>query len=472
MTPASDLPNLRPLSPECYVKREILWSGEPFLGFAARGPEDFDWLERMIIETGYYEHEGVWTQDRSIDKRAMAEIMAAFDPGAGLELGCASGPVLQCLKDLGIYCEGVEISRMAIDRAYREIRDRIHHGDLLDLRLSKPYDLVFGLDVFEHLNPNRLDAYLDRIAGLLTDGGYLFANIPAYGDDPVFGLVFPIFARDWYRDLFLGRHFHLLQADHKGYPCNGHLIWADSLCWVRQFEKHGFQREEAIERAIHDKYDYFFDCYSRARKAFYVFSKPGREARREAVIARVLSRTSEAVRECYELNPPPGFSPRAPTDRHVLASEHVFFKGWNSVEFDRDGPYRWSQERSYLRLTGAAGRRLSLTLFTHYPDAPRIPVRVRFIDHASREELARISLASRDPVPVELDVPRQEFIVEITVDPTWSPMLMVENSRDARDLGVAVRRIQLLPREPGQLAALVGRLRGWRARRSSAGHSS
>jgi hypothetical protein len=29
------------------------------------------------------------------------------------------------------------------------------------------YDLIFGLDVFEHLNPNRLDAYIVRLAELV-----------------------------------------------------------------------------------------------------------------------------------------------------------------------------------------------------------------------------------------------------------------------------------------------------------------
>ena len=74
--------------------------------------------------------------------------------------------------------------------------DRIHQGDLLTLPLAGPFDLVYGLDIFEHLNPNRLDDYLARVAALLADGGYLYAALPAFGDDPVFGLVFPMYLRD------------------------------------------------------------------------------------------------------------------------------------------------------------------------------------------------------------------------------------------------------------------------------------
>jgi hypothetical protein len=61
------------------------------------------------------------------------------------------------------------------------------------------YDLIFGLDVFEHLNPNRLDAYIVRLAELVGTGGFLFCHIPAFGTDPVFGTVFPLYLDRWGR---------------------------------------------------------------------------------------------------------------------------------------------------------------------------------------------------------------------------------------------------------------------------------
>ncbi|MGH7319511.1 MAG: class I SAM-dependent methyltransferase [Candidatus Rokuibacteriota bacterium] len=258
MNRPDELPDLRASRPGDYGESAMLWSGEPLHTFTAQSPEDFDWLERMILENGFYERERIWGPEVNHDKRAIAEIVAAFAPARALEVGCNSGPVLQALEELDVYCEGVEISGLAIARAARGIRDRIHAGDLLGLDLVGRFDVVFGLDIFEHFNPNRLHDYLAKIAALLEDGGYLFAAIPAFSDDPVFGLVFPVYIREWYTEIGLGRHFRLIHVDDQGYPMNGHLIWADSLWWVTQFRQHGFHREEMIEHALHDKYDHFF----------------------------------------------------------------------------------------------------------------------------------------------------------------------------------------------------------------------
>ena len=131
--------------------------------FQARSATDFDWLEDAILGNNYYEHPGVWVLGADADKRVVAEMLASFGALRTLELGCASGAVLDCLEQLGVTAEGVEISSMAIERASPSTRARIHHGDLLTLDLPGEYDLLFGLDVFEHLNPNRLNRYVDRI---------------------------------------------------------------------------------------------------------------------------------------------------------------------------------------------------------------------------------------------------------------------------------------------------------------------
>ena len=123
-------------------------------------PSDFDWLEAAIIEDGYYEHAGVWSLEPDDDKRTMGELLASFRPRRALELGCSSGTVLRVLAEHGVDADGVDISHMAYEHALPDVRAHIHIGDLLDLELPSDYDLVFGLDIFEHLNPNRLETYL------------------------------------------------------------------------------------------------------------------------------------------------------------------------------------------------------------------------------------------------------------------------------------------------------------------------
>lgn len=283
----SSLPNLVLQRPERYRRDVDRNSRQSILVFDAASPADFDWLESAIITNGYYEAPGVWVLEVDFDKRLVAEMIASFAPAAALELGTAAGAVLECLDDLGVAAEGVEISAMAIAKAAGRVRPRIHHGDLLALDLPAKYDLVFGLDVFEHLNPNKLDAYLARMAAITRDDGYLFCNIPAFGEDEVFGTVFPFYVDAWEAQARDGGLLRSLHVEETGYPIHGHLAWATAPWWVRRFEAAGFTRDVEVERALHRKYDGYMAKRSPARCAYFVFGKPGAAARRPEILRRI-----------------------------------------------------------------------------------------------------------------------------------------------------------------------------------------
>ena len=261
--------------------------GRNTLTFRADGPADYDWLERKIIDNGYYEKPGVWSFLITEDKRLHAEIVSRFEPSRVLDLGCANGPVMACLKDLGIESEGVDVSRLALAKAFPEVRDRIHLGDILATDISGPFDFILGLDIFEHLNPNKLPAYLSKLSGLLEEGGFLFGNIPAIGRDEAFGEIFEVYLRDWEDDLRQGRLFSVVHTDESGYPYNGHLIGAGSAWWTRQFEAAGLRREPRIERGLHERYDEALTRIHVARKAFFVFSKSAASGRLDRILGRV-----------------------------------------------------------------------------------------------------------------------------------------------------------------------------------------
>lgn len=283
----SKLPNLIVQRPERYRRTTDRVNGSSMLVFDVHETADLDWLERAIIDHGYYEEPGVWILDVDFDKRLVAEMIAAFAPSAAIELGCAAGAVLQCLDEIGVSAEGVEISRMAIEKAGERIRPRLHHGDLLSLNLPRRYDLLFGLDIFEHLNPNRLDAYITRIAEVTSGDAYLFCNIPAFGADPIFGTVFPFYVDGWAEDAAAGRPLGSIHVDEAGYPIHGHLTWADAAWWTRQFERAGFARDVEIERAFHRKYDGYMEKRSPARRAYFVFGKEGSARRRAEILQRI-----------------------------------------------------------------------------------------------------------------------------------------------------------------------------------------
>ena len=289
---SSSLPNIVVQRPERYRRTIDTSTGQSVLVFDVESPADFDWLESAIIENGYYEEPGVWILDVDFDKRLVAEMIAAFAPVKPLELGCAAGAVLTCLEQAGIAAYGVEISSMAIAKATDSVRPRIHQGDLLALDLPRDHDVLFGLDIFEHLNPNRLDAYLARIAAVTSDDAYLFCNIPAFGQDPVFGTVFPFYIDGWERDAAAGRPFTSLHVDDLGYPIHGHLTWGDAAWWTRRFEQAGFTRDLEIERTFHGKYDGYMEKRSPARRAYFVFGKKESMKRRADVIRRITSTPS------------------------------------------------------------------------------------------------------------------------------------------------------------------------------------
>ena len=285
----------RAIHPEHYTELVDRTNGHIIPIFEAQTPGDYDWLETRILEDQYYEKPGVWNLGVDLDKRVVAEMLAAFAPDRALELGCAAGAVVDCLLDHGIVAEGIDISLMALDRASARVRKRLHHGDLLSLDLPQPYDLLFGLDVFEHLNPNRIDAYVTRLAQIAATGGYLFCNIPAFGRDQVFGTVFPYYIDGWEADAAAGRPFSRLHVDSHGYPLHGHLTWADASWWVERFVTAGFTRELEIEHALHAKYDTYMERITPARRAFFVFAKTPAAARHSAIVQRIATQPSRAL---------------------------------------------------------------------------------------------------------------------------------------------------------------------------------
>lgn len=128
---------------------------------------DFDWLESKINTNGYYERPGEWGFVIDIDKKVMAEIITGFHPKKVLEIGCYNGCVMKCLYDAGIDCDGIDISTYAKNRAYPEIKDHIYTTDIEIFSPKTAYDVIFSLDLLEHINPNKLPKTLEKIRNLL-----------------------------------------------------------------------------------------------------------------------------------------------------------------------------------------------------------------------------------------------------------------------------------------------------------------
>jgi hypothetical protein len=112
------LPSLITGRPERYGRATDRSNGQTVVVFNAESTADVDWLEQQIVENNYYEKPGVWVLGVDADKRLIAEMAASFAPTRPLDIGCASGAVIECLEELGIAAEGIEISDMRL-RAHR-----------------------------------------------------------------------------------------------------------------------------------------------------------------------------------------------------------------------------------------------------------------------------------------------------------------------------------------------------------------
>lgn len=261
------LPSLVAMRPDRYRR-----SGE-FLGFIVESCEDYDWLEKMIIEHGYYERPGPWGYGFDQDKKNLADLISLLRPHAVLEVGCGDGGTLHGLKQLGIDCIGLDVSTYARERALPDVRDRVIVGDLLRHdHTFHEVDTLCGFDIFEHLNPNKFPEYLSACAKILPDNGLLLINVPAFGDDALFGNAMGVWTNEWCADLRSHTPFSFIPCDDHGFPLMGHLVWADSVWWEATFKANGFVRVRSVERLLHERYDPIFE-YSHARRAFMLFAK-------------------------------------------------------------------------------------------------------------------------------------------------------------------------------------------------------
>lgn len=106
----------------------------------------------------YEESLGVDYTDReywsSFFGRMAKKIVDEFNPKTVLDAGCASGYLVEALRDLGVQAYGVDISEYAISIAREDIKGYLYVQSLTDdlpKDFPKTYDLVVTIEVLEHL---------------------------------------------------------------------------------------------------------------------------------------------------------------------------------------------------------------------------------------------------------------------------------------------------------------------------------
>ena len=101
-----------------------------------------------------------------------------------LDYGCGPGFLLERLLARGIRAEGLEFSTVTLEQARIRCASYAQFGGVTRAeRLPSPVpassiDVVFLLEVIEHLLPDQVGATLDDVSRILRPGGYLILTTP------------------------------------------------------------------------------------------------------------------------------------------------------------------------------------------------------------------------------------------------------------------------------------------------------
>jgi SAM-dependent methyltransferase len=152
-----------------------------------------------VDDTYYYGENYVDYEAESVSTREMVVELARRYPfrGRALEIGCATGALLEDLTAAGFDAVGIDYSAWAVDRARERLgAERVWQVDVEQewpdsvLGPRSPFGALIMLSVFEHFADPF--AVLERLSGLVEPGGRLFLTTTNAD-----GLGHGIFGPDW-----------------------------------------------------------------------------------------------------------------------------------------------------------------------------------------------------------------------------------------------------------------------------------
>ena len=386
-----------------------------------------------------------------------------------LDLGCGEG-VLALLKRKGVLLAGVDISERCAQSAHCNGYDAALSAELLRLPFAdQSFDYVVSLDVLGHVAFEEKDAVLREIKRVLRPGGVTMHGIECLDRE----------RRKDYDEMTEEELRRYIQID-------GHVGMEDEAETAARFRRF-FQHVQTAPRfSICQSYEEFIkqsDDYGRAycepdflnylrqmsfkeRRAFnmamgYVFEKISEAGIRLPQSEYLfLKAADEPLGDFYgEHRDRSALLPEASAASALrapvcldYAPQAVFDGGWYEAECFPPIA-RWMGERAALSFQARTLSTVRLQLQTHLPEITARPLRLTFFLNGI--ETGRALLSAYGWVELEIDVREnasrlravtdEMFEFEIRANRVWQPSLHDSQSKDDRQLSVAVCNIEIFP---------------------------
>jgi len=115
-------------------------------------------------------------------------LIADVAPKSVLDAGCATGMLVEALRQRGVEATGIDLSSFAIERAHESVRAYCHHGSIAD-ELPDRYDLIVSIEVLEHMPVRAAEAAIANFCRHADD--VLFSSSPLDYKEPTHVNVHP-----------------------------------------------------------------------------------------------------------------------------------------------------------------------------------------------------------------------------------------------------------------------------------------
>ena len=382
---------------------------------------------------------------------------------AVLELGCGAG-MLAILKRKQVTLTGVDLSEECALAARRNRYDATYRAELSSLPFpDDSFDYVVSLDVIGHIGMEEKDAVLAEIKRVLRPSGVTLHGIECTNHSAQKNYD-EMTAEQLRRFIEVDGHVGLEEEQEHAVRFRkffAQVAWEPrySLClsseeFLKQADKYGLGFED-------DFLDYLRGLSFKERRAFdmamgYVFAKVSDlNLHLPKSGLYVFLKASDA-----ELGP----FYNEHRDRRALFSRNASGESVERVCLDRiegvfdDGWYepnmlppvaRWMNRCGRIRFRFAMLSEISLDLATHMPDLELNPLGLELILNGVK--LCAFSLARYGWLELRVAVPESssamandEYVLELRADRTWQPRPVADETRDDRELSVAVCNIVVI----------------------------